>query len=164
MRLAALLSLLIAIVPACGTREQLDTTVQAATVRVSLDTLWTLYADAADRRDSLAFGGLFYDDAVLVFSNAPTVSGKASIQEFLVSLYSAVDVTRFRVVVDDLRVHGPLAVETGTFEEDYTEAGTPKSEVGRFTLVAERDRDQRWRVRRLVALADSVRPNAAGPS
>ena len=70
--------------------------------------------------------------------------------------------TRFRVVVDDLRVHGPLAVETGAYEEDYSEGGVPKTEVGRFTLIAERDAGKGWRIRRLVALADSVQ-SAAPP-
>jgi uncharacterized protein (TIGR02246 family) len=158
VRYALILAILIAVVPACGTQQQLDTTVQAATVRASLDSVWAQYAVAADQRDSIAFGSLFHEDAVVIFSGAPTVSGRTAIEEFLVALYSPVDVTRFRVVVDDLRVHGPLAVETGTFEETYTEADIPKTEVGRFTLVAEQGRDKRWLVRRLVALADSVRP------
>lgn len=161
MRPAAILALLLAFVPACGTQQQLDTTVQAASVRTSLDSLWGEYAVAADQRDSLMFGSLFLDDAVLVFSSAPTIRGTSAIQEFLVALYSTVDVTKFRVMVDDLRVHGPLAVETGTFEESYTEAGVSKTGVGRFTLIAEPDASKRWKIRRLVALADSVR--AAGP-
>jgi hypothetical protein len=72
-----------------------------------------------------------------------------------------VDVTAFRIVPDDLRVHGPLAVETGTFEEDYTEAGAPKTEVGRFVLIAENDAKKVWKIRRLVAMADSVRTGTA---
>lgn len=161
MRYALVLAILIAIVPACGTQQQLDTTVQAATVRASLDSVWAQYAVAADQRDSIGFGSLFAEDAVVVFSGAPTVTGRSSIETFLVALYSPVDVTRFRVIVDDLRVHGPLAVETGTFEESYTESGAPKIEVGRFTLVAEANRDKRWIIRRLVALADSVRAGEA---
>lgn len=161
MRYALLLAILVAVVPACGTQGQLDTTVQAATVRASLDSLWSQYAVAADQRDSIAFGALFHDDAVIVFSGAPTISGRSAIEQFLVSLYGPVDVTKLRVTVDDLRVHGPLAVETGTFEESYTEAGAPKVEVGRFTLVAEPDAKKQWRIRRLVALADSVQAGTA---
>lgn len=157
MRHALVLAILIAVVPACGTQQQLDTTVQAATVRSSLDSLWAQYAVAADQRDSLGFGALFFDDASLVFSNAPTISGRAGIDEFLVALYTPVDVTALRVIPDDLRVHGPLAVETGSFEEEYTEAGTPKTEAGRFVLIAEPDAKKAWRVRRLVMMADSIR-------
>jgi len=156
MRYAAALAILIALIPACGTQQQLDTTVQAAAVRTSLDSLWAQYAVAADRRDSLGFASIFFDDATLVFSNAPTIIGRSAIEDFLVSLYTPVDVTGFRVIPDDLRVHGPLAVETGRFEEVFTEAGTSKTEVGRFVLVAETDRNKSWKIRRLVALADSM--------
>lgn len=157
MRMPLALALLIAIVPACGTQQALDTTVQAATVRSSLDSLWAQYAVAADQRDSLGFAALFFDDATLVFSNAPTITGRAAIEEFLVALYTGVDVTALRIVPDDLRAHGPLAVETGTFEEDYTEAGTPKTEAGRFALIAEPDARKAWKIRRMVMMADSVR-------
>ena len=156
MRLALVCVLIILMAPACG-GPSLDTTVQAAAVRTTLDTLWTEYADAADRRDSVAFGGLFLEDAALVFSGAPTVTGRQAIQQFLVGLYSGIDVTRFRVTPDDLRIHGPLAVETGAFEQDYTQEGAPKTEVGRFALIAERGGDKEWRIRRLVALADSIK-------
>jgi uncharacterized protein (TIGR02246 family) len=162
MRHALILAILIAVVPACGTQQSLDTTVQAATVRATIDSLWSQYAVAANQRDSLTFGTLFHDDAVLVFSGAPTISGKTAIQEFLLALYTPVSVTRLRVVPDDLRVHGPLAVETGTFEEDYLEAGASKTEAGRFTLIAEPGPEKRWLIRRLVMLADSVRAGAAG--
>jgi uncharacterized protein (TIGR02246 family) len=155
--MSLVLALLLAIVPACGTQQQLDTTVQAATVRASLDSLWAQYAVSADQRDSLGFAALFFDDATLVVSNAPTITGRAAIEEFLVTLYTGVDVTALRVVPDDLRVHGPLAVETGTFEEDYTEAGTPKTQVGRFVLIAEPDARRAWKIRRMVAMADSIR-------
>lgn len=157
MRYALILATVIAIVPACGTQQQLDTTVQAATVRVSLDSLWAQYAVAADQRDSIAFGALFFDDAVLFVSGAPTITGRAAIEEFLVALYSPVDVTALRVIPDDLRVHGPLAVETGSFEEDYTEAGAPTTEAGRFVMIAEPDPRKAWKIRRLVMMADSIR-------
>jgi ketosteroid isomerase-like protein len=157
MRFALVLAILVAVVPACGTQQQLDTTVRAATVRASLDSVWAQYAVSADQRDRIGFGSLFHEDAVVIFSGAPTVSGRASIEEFLVALYSPVDVTAFRVIPDDLRVHGPLAIETGAFEEDYTEGGAPKTEAGRFVLVAEPDAKKAWRIRRLVVMADSVR-------
>jgi ketosteroid isomerase-like protein len=160
MRHALVLAILIAVVPACGTQQQLDTTVQAATVRATIDSLWAQYAVAADQRDSIGFGALFFEDASIVFSGAPTIVGRPAIQTFLVSLYTGVDVTGFRVVPDDLRAHGPLAIETGGFEESYTEAGTPKVESGRFVLVTEPDARKAWKIRRLVVLADSVRTRA----
>lgn len=156
MRTAAVLSLLIAIVPACGTQEQLDTTVQAAAVRATLDSLWSQYAVAADRRDSVAFANLFLEDAVLVMDHTPTMSGREAIAKFLAARYVPIDVTAFRVRVDDLRARGPLAIETGDWEEEFTQNGAPKTQFGRFALVAEPDEQKIWKVRRLVAFADSI--------
>ena len=156
MRFAVPGFLLLTLAASCGT-ETLETSVQAAKVKTSLDTLWTRYADAADRRDRAAFGQLFFQDAVLVFSNAPTVRGKPAVEEFLVSLYSGVDMTALRIAPDDLRASGPLAMQSGTYEEDYTESGKEKTEAGRFEMVVEQEGSRGWLVRRLTVLADSIR-------
>ena len=155
-RIAWLLLVLAAAIPACG-GPQLDAPRQAAEVKSTLDTLWTQYADAADRRDSLAFGPLFRDDAVLVYSSAPTASGRRAIEQFLVALYSGVDLTSLRVTPEDLRMSGNLGAQAGKFEEDYSDAGAAKTMAGRFALIVERGDDKAWRIRRLVMLADSVR-------
>jgi ketosteroid isomerase-like protein len=154
------LGLVLALVASCSNRS-MDTAMRSAEVKSSLDSLWTRYADAADRRDRIAFGHLFNEDAVLVFSNAPTIRGRPAIEEFLISLYTTVDLTKFRVVPEDLTVSGPLAAQAGSFQEDFTEAGKPLSEVGRFTLIAEQGPDKAWRVRRLTVMADSMRDAAA---
>jgi hypothetical protein len=162
MRFAALCSLLIVLIPACS-NQNMDATIESAGVQATLDTLWTRYADAADRRDSLAFGDLFHPEAALVFSSVPTVMGRVGIQQFLAALYTGVDVTAFRITPQDLRVQGSLAVQSGTFEEDYLESGALKMEVGRFVLVAERGDDKAWRIRRLMAMADSIHVREAAP-
>jgi hypothetical protein len=156
MRFVALLLLVLVVaIPACG-KHGMDETIQAATVRSTLDTLWTQYADAADRRDSLLFGTLFHEDAALAYSSAPTVAGRGAIQQFLFTLYSGVDLTRLRVVPEDMVVNGTLAAQGGTFEEDYLDNTTPKSEVGRYELIAQQGDDQRWRIHRLVVMVDSL--------
>jgi ketosteroid isomerase-like protein len=164
MRLFVALLAVAVLTAACGTGSELGQTVEAAAVKATLDTLWAQYADAADRRDSLLMGSLFLDDAALVYSSAPTMNGKPAIQQFLFTLYSGVDLTKLRVVPEDLRVDGGLAVQSGSFQEDYQDGANSKSEVGRFVLVAQKGADSRWRIRRLVALADSIRGGATPPN
>jgi ketosteroid isomerase-like protein len=164
MRLFVVLFLVAVLVAACGGSSDLNQTVQAAAVKATLDTLWSQYADAADRRDSILFGSLFLDDAALVYSSAPTMTGKPAIQQFLFTLYSGVDLTKLRVVPEDLRVDGDLAVQSGSFQEDYQDGANSKSEVGRFTLVAQKGPQGRWQIRRLVALADSIKGGATAPN
>ena len=126
------------------------------TVKGSIDSLWTRYANAADQRDSTAFGALFTEDASLIFSNAPTVRGRPSIQTFLGALYGPVDVTGFNVTQEDLKISGTMATQTGTFREDFIEQNFEKTEYGRFALVVERGEDGPWRIWRLVAVMDSL--------
>ena len=164
MRLFVALLAVAVLAAACGRGSDLGRTVEAAAVKASLDTLWSQYADAADRRDSILIGSLFLDDAALVYSSAPTLNGKPAIQQFLFTLYSGVDLTKLRVVPEDLRVDGGLAVQSGSFQEDYQDGASSKSEVGRFVLVAQKGAEGRWQIRRLVALADSIKGGATPPN
>lgn len=154
MRIAALV-LFVFLIASCA-NESMDTAMDAAELRSTLDTLWTQYADAADRRDGVAFGHLFHEDAVLAMSGAPNQVGRPAIEAFLVSRYAAIDITAFRVVPEDLKVSGPFAAQSGGFEQDYSQGGAQRTEVGRFVALVERGKDGAWRIRRLLAMADSV--------
>jgi uncharacterized protein (TIGR02246 family) len=154
--LGASAGLLALLLTACG-KETEQTAFNALGVKASLDSLWTRYATAADKRDSTALGGLFTEDASIVFSGAPTVLGRDAIRPYLRSLYSSIDATGLRVSQEDLHVWGTVAVQNGTFEEDYLESGREKTQYVRFTMVAERGEDGAWRIRRLIALADSIK-------
>jgi len=148
--------LALAILTSCATND-VDSALQAAKAKASIDSLWTQYAVASDQRDSAAFANLFTDDASLVFSNAPTVRGRKAIGDFLGSLYTGVDATGFRVVPEELKASGSLAVQSGTFEEQFIEVESQKTEYGRYVLFAERGPNETWRIRRLLAIADSTR-------
>jgi ketosteroid isomerase-like protein len=161
MRLFVALLAVAVLAAACNTSREYDQTVQAAEVKATLDTLWTQYADGADRRDSLLLGSLFFDDATVVYSSAPTLTGKPAIQQFLYTLYTGIDLTRMRVVPEDLRVDGALAAQSGVIQEDYVEGTVPKTQVGRFTLIVEKGSEGRWMIRRLVAIADSIKTGTA---
>ena len=144
-------------VASCTSEGGHETALQVSEVKASIDSLWTMYATASDQRDAIAFESLFMEDGVLVFSNAPTVRGRKEIGEFLAELYKPIDATGMRVVPEDLKVSGPLAAQSGTFEERFTEGDAAKTEYGRFVMIAERGSDKTWRIRRLTAIADSIR-------
>lgn len=140
----------------CALPSRTPTLSENLNVKVSIDSLWTRYATAADERDSTAFGPLFAEDAALVFSNAPTVQGRGNIQTFLGALYGPVDVTGLRVTQEDLKISGTMAAQTGTFREDFIEQNRERSEYGRFALVVEKGEDGPWRIWRLVSVVDSL--------
>jgi uncharacterized protein (TIGR02246 family) len=124
--------------------------------RSAVDSLWTRYAEASDRHDAAAFEPLFEEEAILAFSTAPTVRGRAAIGAFLASRYAQVDATGLHVEADQFVMSDFLAVETGTFAETFLETGAERTERGRFTLIAYRGEDRVWRIRNLTAIADST--------
>ena len=140
---------------ACTTQEK-PSAVETLGVKAAIDSLWAEYAYASDRKDAAAFGKLFTEGAVLDFSTAPTQRGRDSIQTFLARLYADLDPTGMRVEADETKVDGSLAVQSGTFQERYTEKGSENTKYGRFALVAELQADRSWKIQRLVAITDST--------
>jgi uncharacterized protein (TIGR02246 family) len=156
--MSSLLSGLLALVltPACA-RQSTPSAVLALEVKAAVDSLWTAYAHASDRKDAAAFGALFTEDATLVYSGDPTVHGREAIQSFLAALYAPVDPTGLRIEPEETRVSGSIAVQSGNFQESFLQKGVPKVEYGRFILIAEQGAKGSWRIRRLAAMEDSTR-------
>jgi len=150
--IAALLAL--AIIPACGP-QTMRSAVGTLEVKAAVDSLWSAYAHASDRKDAGAFGALFTEDAVLVSAGVPTVHGRQAIQERLVSMYADLDPTGLRVEADETRVSGTIAVQSGTFEESFNEASAAKTRYGRYVLIAEPEQ-RLWKIRRLIVVVDST--------
>jgi len=148
--------IMVAVVLASCAPESGPSAVDVVTARASIDSLWTHFADAADRHDAEAFGKLLTENAVVVYSGAPSANGRAAAQAFLVSRRAGADVTALRVIPEDFKVSDFLATETGVLEEDYTAEGKEKTEVGRFLLAAQRGEDGNWRIWKLFVLVDTT--------
>jgi len=156
MRIRMLSLLILAVVPACAGND-IDSAVQSAKAKTAIDSLWTSYAVAGDQRDAAAFGALFTEDATFVFAGAPSVHGRSAIGEFLARRYTAIDATGLRVVPEELKASGSLAVQSGAFVSQFIEADSQRTEYGRYVLIAERGLDKAWRIRRYMGIADSIR-------
>lgn len=155
MRIVIGLLALVVAVASCG-GPNLDSAMESAKAKGAIDSLWTAFAVAADRRDAIEFESLFTDEATLVWSGSPTVTGKSAIGAFLVDRYTPIDETGFKVTPEDLMARVDLAAQSGTFEERFTRKDAPMLETGRFVLVAEKGSGGAWRIRRLVMMPDST--------
>jgi uncharacterized protein (TIGR02246 family) len=156
MRSFLALLLILAAVPACQ-KETTPSAFESLSVKTAIDSLWTGYAHASDTKDAAAFGALFTEDATITFSGVPTAHGRDAIGALLVKLYADIDATGLRVQPDETRVSGTLAVQIGSFEESFTEKGEEKIEYDRYVLVAEQGDGEAWKIRGLVAIADSTK-------
>lgn len=121
-------------------------------------TLWNDYSRATREKDFDKFADLFTEDALIVFSTTPeNVKGRPKIKDFAKSLYSGVKAKGIVVETDDIQHAGKLAVQTGRFVEEYTEAGKTVIEKGRFSCAISRGKDGKWKIHSLVAFADSIK-------
>jgi len=155
MRSLAFALLVSGFISACAPQTS-RSPVSTLAIKAAIDSLWTRYAVASDQRDPAAFGALFTEDATLMYSGAPTASGREAIQTYLASRYSDIDATGWRVVPDETRVSDLLAVQGGTFEGSFLKKDKPMMELGRYTLVAEIQPDHAWKIARLTAIVDST--------
>jgi len=140
---------------ACS-RQSAPSAVQTFSAKAAVDSLWSGYAHASDEKDPEGFARLFTEDAVVDYSGAPTVRGRDAIKMFLVSHYVDIDATGLRIEPDEIRVSGSTAIQSGDFEEHFIEKDKEKTEYGRFVLVVEQGDKGVWKIRRLMAIADSV--------
>jgi uncharacterized protein (TIGR02246 family) len=147
--------LTLAAIPACET-QTMRSAVGTLEVKAAVDSLWSGYAHASDRKDAAAFGALFTEDAAYVTPGTPTVRGREAIQERLVSMYADIDPTGLRVEADETRVSGTIAIQSGTFEENFNEKEAAKTRYGRYVLIAEPERERAWKIRRLIVVVDST--------
>jgi uncharacterized protein (TIGR02246 family) len=148
--------LTLVLIPACGTQTT-RSVVGTLEVKAAIDSLWTGYAHASDRKDTAAFGALLTEDATLVYSGRPTAQGREEIQTVLASIYAGIDPTGLRIEPDETRVSGLIAVQSGTFQDSFNDKGISKTDYGRFVLVAESEDNRTWKIRRLVRIDDSTR-------
>lgn len=156
MRANILILPIFALVASCGAND-VDSALQAARAKASIDTLWTRYAEASDQHDATAFAAIFTEDATFAFAGAPSVHGGKAIGDYLAARSANIDATGLRVLPEELKASGSLAMQSGTFERRFIESDSQKTEYGRYTLIAERGPGKTWRVRRLMGVADSVR-------
>ena len=148
--------LILALVTGCN-QQTSRSPVGTLEVKAAVDSLWSGYAHASDRKDAKAFGALFAEDATLIESGASSVHGREAIQNHLVSTYAAIDPTGLRIEPDETRVSGSIAVQSGAYEEAFNdEKGVAKARYGRFVLIAEQEDDRTWKILRLVSLRDST--------
>lgn len=156
MRLVLMLLPASILLVSCASND-VDSAVQAARAKASIDSLWTQYAVASDQRDAAAFERLFTQDATLSFQGSPNLHGGKEIAAALAERFKNIDATRFRVVPEELKASGILAAQSGSFERGFIEADSQKTEYGRYVLIAERGSNNAWRIRRLAGFADSIK-------
>jgi uncharacterized protein (TIGR02246 family) len=114
------------------------------------------WSASAQAKDADKFTSVYAEDAVIMFANAPDVSGKAAIREAVGGMMKdpnfALTFEADRVVVAR---SGDLAYETGTYAFTMSDAKKkPSTEKGYYVVVWQKGADGVWKVVRDVPVSD----------
>lgn len=115
------------------------------------------WAAAAQAKDVEKFVSAYADDAVMMFEDAPDVSGKAAIREALGGLMQDPNFSlTFGTTAVDVARSGDLAYEAGNYSLTMTDPTTKKAvnEKGNYIVVWKKQADGSWKVVRDVPVSD----------
>jgi uncharacterized protein (TIGR02246 family) len=165
MKLTTISLLAAAAMFAAGCAKDTDTGSSAATaavqgpdpaaVRHAIDSTNALAAAALASGDTAALMRNYADDAVLLFPNAPVISGRAALSKFAADMFSTISMKDIRMTTTDVMVSGELAVETGTYEWTIVpKGGKPMPETGKYITVWKKQGDGAWKIVRDINNTD----------
>ena len=90
-------------------------------------------------------------DGELELPDLATLKGRKAIQDFLTPLESTSQITAVKMRTDKIDVHGPLAAQSGTYDQDAGERGKPTEHFhGRYLAVWRLEADGIWRLSYLM--------------
>lgn len=123
-----------------------DATAKArADIAQARDAFWA----AHERGDASAMASQLTEDAVLFAQGMGAVRGRTAIEESARQMFGQLRVTNFKILEQELDVHGEAAYELTTYSETLQPTGAAPSNVrGRYHIVWRRGEDGVWRVHR----------------
>jgi uncharacterized protein (TIGR02246 family) len=120
-------------------------------VQRAIDDVWARVIAADKKGDAAALAANYTEDAMVIDPSAPTISGRANIEEFYRSLLATTKLLDVRRTQTSLEVSGNLAVENGTYTHRVQQGSNPPIEsTDRYTVVF-RNVNGRWLVSRDIA-------------
>ena len=120
---------------------------------------WPRWIAAVTSGDLAAMGGLLSDSVRLDLKGFPPIVGKAGFAATFEPLMKAMKVDSEVITPEQTTaISNELAYQTGDYVETMTAAGKTQTEYGRYAAAIARDADGQWRLRYIMAFADSLVP------
>lgn len=113
---------------------------------------------ALNARDAAGWAGVFTEDAVQMPPNAPANVGKANIQSWAAGFLGAMIQVKFSLSVNELKIAGDQAIETGAYVISSTPDGGGRSmqDAGKYITIYQRLLTGGWAVARDIWNSDEV--------
>ena len=92
---------------------------------------------------------LYTTDAIVLAPNAPPMVGHGAIRQFWQAV-AGMKMSGVSLTLDQLEVHGDVAIETGSYTMTLTPPGSPDpvNDRGKYMVVWKRQSDGSWKIHR----------------
>jgi uncharacterized protein (TIGR02246 family) len=118
------------------------------------------YVKATLAGDAKAIGALYREDAVEMPPNAPSVKGRAAIEQYYMKLFScATKVGQFAITHLESRAVGDTGYDVGTYQQSMNPPGqtTATSDTGKYVVILRRSEGD-WKVAYAIYNSDQAPP------
>jgi uncharacterized protein (TIGR02246 family) len=166
IRTAVVVPVVVASMVACGPTAGSNATDSAGSVsamaasdpgivRQAIEAANAKGADAFSRSDTAGILANFADDAVVMQSGVPMMTGRAAIAQGLAVFLSEGTISDVKFNVSDVIVKDDIAIETGTYEMTLTpKGGKAMPDTGKYITVWKRQADGSWKIIRDISNSD----------
>jgi ketosteroid isomerase-like protein len=150
---------LAACAPKAAEQAAAPVAVDTAAVQAAVAGFWPRWIASATSADTAAMSALLADSVRIDSKGLPPVLGRAGWMTIFETLLKTTKVES-EAITPELTsvVDNDLVYQTGDFVETTTTAGKTQAEYGRYAAAIRKDADGQWRLRYIMAFADSTVP------
>jgi len=133
--------------------------VDTAAVQAAIAGFWPRWIASATSADTAAMAALLADSVRIDSKGMPPILGRAGWMTIFETMMKTTKVEA-EAITPELTsvVDNDLAYQTGDFIETTTTDGKTQAEYGRYAAAIRKDADGQWRLRYIMAFADSTVP------
>jgi uncharacterized protein (TIGR02246 family) len=128
---------------------QKKATTDEAAVRAAVDSITAVFVATMNAGKFGDVAVLYAEDAMVLPAESPAVKGRAAIKTYWEGL-AAVKATDLKLTLEELEVHGDVAIEYGTYSFNLTPPGAAAAvaDNGKYIVVWKRQSDGSWQMHR----------------
>ena len=133
--------------------------VDTAAVQAAVAGFWPRWIASATAGDTVAMSALLNDSVRIDSRGMPPVLGRAGWMTMFETMLKSMKVESEVITPETTSVvDNDLVYQTGDFAETTTTGGKTQTEYGRYAAAIRKDADGQWRLRYIMAFADSTVP------
>lgn len=122
-------------------------TFDAEAVKAEIEAVNAKIAEAIANQDVEAVAALYTEDAWLMPAHHAMVTGREGVRSHMEEAFS-MGMQDLSLTTEEIRGHGNLAYEVGTFAATITMGEATMEEEGKYIVIWQKGQDGQWRIHR----------------